>query len=142
MKTSDSGIKFVKEREGVFLTAYLDPIGIPTIGAGHIKGVRMGQAITMEQADALLREDLQESERAVNASVTVPLTQNQFDALVSFVFNLGEGNFKNSTLLRLLNQGDYKGAAGQFERWVNAGGKPLAGLVARRKAEAEMFLAR
>ena len=87
-----------------------------------------------------LRQDVAESERAVNQHVHVPLTQHQFDALVSFVFNLGAGNFRTSTLLKKLNARDYDGAAQEFGRWVQAGGKTLPGLVRRREAESALFL--
>jgi lysozyme len=95
--------------------------------------------ITEDEAGDLLREDIQSSEDAVNRLVTVPITQGQYDALVSFVFNLGRGNLASSTLLRLLNSGDYTGAAEQFPRWNQAAGKVLQGLVTRRAAEARMF---
>uniref|UniRef100_UPI001B316D19 lysozyme n=1 Tax=Pantoea ananas TaxID=553 RepID=UPI001B316D19 len=96
--------------------------------------------ITGEQADKYLREDLLVAELTINTNVKVKLTQNQFDALASFVFNLGSGNFVKSTLLKKLNAGDIAGAADEFGKWVNAGGKKLAGLVKRRAAEREVFI--
>ena len=108
-------------------------------GYGTTAGVKQGQTITKERADELLREDVARFEAQVLRLVKVPLTQGQFDALTSFVYNLGAGNLGNSTLLRLLNAGDYKGAAAQFDRWNKAGGKVLAGLVRRRAAERALF---
>ena len=99
----------------------------------------MGDTITKERAEELLRDDVKRFEGQVLRLVKVPLTQGQFDALVSFTYNLGAGNLSNSTLLRLLNVGDYSGAAAQFDRWVYASGKRLSGLVKRRAAERALF---
>lgn len=140
MKVSNNGINLVKRFEGLELKAYRDSVGILTIGYGHTHAVKAGDIITGEQADAFLREDLQVAELTVNTNVKVKLTQGQFDALVSFVFNLGSGNFVKSTLISKLNSGDYAGAADEFGKWVNAGGKKLPGLVKRRAAEREVFL--
>lgn len=140
MKVSNNGINLVKRFEGLELKAYRDSVGILTIGYGHTHAVKAGDIITGEQADAFLREDLQVAELTVNTNVKVKLTQGQFDALVSFVFNLGSGNFVKSTLIKKLNVGDYAGAADEFGKWVNAGGKKLPGLVKRRAAEREVFL--
>lgn len=140
MQTSNNGMSLIKRFEGLKLQAYRDSVGIPTIGYGHTQGVKMGDTITGEQADKFLREDLQVAELTINANVKVKLSQAQFDALASFVFNLGSGNFVKSTLLKKLNAGDYAGAAGEFGKWVNAGGKQLPGLVKRRAAEREVFL--
>ncbi|MDH2121645.1 lysozyme [Pantoea brenneri] len=140
MKVSNNGINLVKRFEGLELKAYRDSVGILTIGYGHTHAVKAGDAITGEKADAFLREDLQVAELTVNTNVKVKLTQGQFDALVSFVFNLGSGNFVKSTLIKKLNSGDYAGAADEFGKWVNAGGKRLPGLVKRRAAEREVFL--
>ncbi|WP_286882069.1 lysozyme [Pantoea sp. UBA5037] len=140
MKVSNNGINLVKRFEGLELKAYRDSVGILTIGYGHTHAVKAGDIITGEQADAFLREDLQVAELTVNTNVKAKLTQGQFDALVSFVFNLGSGNFVKSTLIRKLNAGDYAGAADEFGKWVNAGGKKLPGLVKRRAAEREVFL--
>lgn len=142
MKTSDAGVALIEEFEGCVLHAYPDPGtgGEPwTIGYGHTHGVQPGDICTREQAIEWLKEDLQWSEAAVSQYITVPLEQNQFDALVSFVFNVGQGNLAQSTLKRLLNAGDYAGAAGQFGRWVNGPNGPLPGLVRRRAAERAMF---
>lgn len=140
MKVSNNGINLVKRFEGLQLKAYKDSVGVLTIGYGHTHAVKAGDMITGVQADAFLREDLQVAELTVNTNVKVKLTQGQFDALVSFVFNLGSGNFVKSTLIKKLNAGDYAGAADEFGKWVNAGGKKLSGLVKRRAAEREVFL--
>lgn len=140
MKIDINGLNLIKHFEGLWLRAYKCPANIWTIGYGHTTGVCPDDVITEDQAISLLRKDIAESERAVNQYVHVPLTQNQFDALVSFVFNLGVGNFSTSTLLKKINAGDYDGAAREFGRWVNAGGKALPGLVRRRKAESALFL--
>lgn len=139
MQISKDGIDLIKQFEGLYLKAYRCPAGVPTIGYGHTAGVAVGQTITQQQADDYLRRDVRQFERAVARLVTVPLTQGQFDALVSFAFNLGEGALAQSTLLRLLNAGDYAGAAAQFDRWVYASGKKLSGLVKRRAAERALF---
>ena len=142
MQISKAGLDLIKQFEGLYLNAYRCPAGVPTIGYGHTAGVAMGQTITQQQADDYLRRDVRQFERAVARLVTVPLTQGQFDALVSFAFNLGEGALAQSTLLRLLNAGDYAGAAAQFDRWNKAGGRVLPGLVRRRAAERALFEAR
>lgn len=139
MHISETGLALIRQFEGLRLSAYRCPAGIPTIGYGTTAGVKMGDTITKERAEELLREDVKRFEAQVLRLVKVPLTQGQFDALVSFVYNLGAGNLSNSTLLRLLNAGDYKGAAAQFDRWVYASGKRLSGLVKRRAAERALF---
>ncbi|NHR05723.1 lysozyme [Chromobacterium haemolyticum] len=142
MKTSDAGITLVKSSEGLKLVAYKCPAGIWTNGYGHTgPDVTPGQVITQAQADALLARDLERFEAGVARLVKVPLNQNQFDALVCFSFNLGLGALQGSTLLRLLNAGDYAGAAAQFPRWNKAGGKELPGLTRRRAAEQSLFQA-
>lgn len=143
MKTSPKGIALIKSAEGLRLKAYPDPGtgGLPwTIGYGSTLGVTRTMVITAEQAEQMLAVDLVRFERAVERLVEVPINQGQFDALVSFAYNVGEGNFAKSTLLRRLNSGDSQGAAEQFGRWVNAGGKVLQGLVKRRAAERALFL--
>lgn len=140
MRISEKGIELIKSFEGLRLEAYLDSVAVPTIGYGHTRGVKLGQTITQEQADALLEEDIHEFELAIQRLVHVNLTQNQFDALVSFTFNLGIGSLKQSTLLKKLNAGDITGAANEFNRWVYAGGKKLTGLVKRRSAERLLFI--
>lgn len=139
MHISDAGLALIRQSEGLRLRAYLCPAGIPTIGYGSTAGVKMGQTITAERAEELLREDLRQFEAAVSRLVKVPLSQGQFDALTSFAFNLGAKSLEKSTLLRLLNAGDYPGAAAQFDRWVYASGKKLSGLVKRRAAERALF---
>ncbi|WP_337881804.1 lysozyme [Chromobacterium haemolyticum] len=142
MKTSDAGITLVKSSEGLKLVAYKCPAGIWTNGYGHTgPDVTPGMVITQAQADALLARDLSRFEAGVARLVKVPLNQNQFDALVCFSFNLGLGALQGSTLLRLLNAGDYAGAAAQFPRWNKAGGKELPGLTRRRAAEQSLFQA-
>lgn len=138
MKTVNKEI--VKEFEGLRLEAYKCPADVWTIGYGHTRGVIPGDVITEKEAEIFLAEDLEDAESAVNEYVEVKLNQNQFDALVSFVYNLGAGNFKSSTLLRKLNAGDYLGAANEFKRWNKAGGKVLNGLVRRRAAECNLFI--
>ena len=143
MKISPKGIALIKSSEGLRLKAYPDPGtgGVPwTIGYGSTSGVTRNMVITEAQAEQMLAEDLMRFERIVERLVRVPVNQGQFDALVSFTYNVGEGNFTNSTLLRKLNTGDTAGAAEQFSRWVHAGGKALPGLVTRRAAERALFL--
>jgi lysozyme len=143
MRISDAGLRFIKAHEGLRLEAYPDPgTGDKpwTIGYGHTgPEVVPGLRITAERAEELLRADVARFEAAVTRLVKVPLSGPQFDALVSFAFNVGEGALARSTLLRVLNAGDYADAAKQFDRWVNAGGKPMPGLVRRRRAERTMF---
>ena len=144
-KTSDKGIGLIKEFEGCSLAAYRCPAGVWTIGYGHTgkvdgKAVSLGMRITQTKAAQLLREDLASFEAAVNAAVKTLITQNMFDALVSFSYNCGAGALRNSTLLRKLNAGDYLGAADEFPKWNKAGGKVLNGLVRRREAERKLFL--
>lgn len=137
---SHAGIDLIKRFEGCRLTAYQCPAKVWTIGYGHTKTCKPGQKINLIEAERLLRQDLIVFEAALNKLVTVPLSQNQYDALVSFVFNVGSTALARSTLLVLLNRHDYLGAAEQFLRWTKAGNVTLAGLVARRKAEYELFL--
>jgi lysozyme len=141
MKISQNGINLIKHYEQCRLQTYRDATGTPTIGWGHTgKDVRMGMTITQSEADRLLTEDLARFVNAVNTYANVPLSQNQFDALVSFTYNCGEGNLRTSTLLRKLNSKDYKGAAAEFPRWNRSKGKILKGLINRRAAEQALFL--
>lgn len=143
MNISDAGIALIKEFEGCKLTAYPDPGtgGEPwTIGVGHTGNVFPGDVITQDRADALLREDLGRFEKCVNAALTVTVSQPQFDALVSFAFNLGCGAMAGSTLMRKLNAGDAAGAGTEFRHWNRAGGAVMAGLTRRREAERDLFL--
>lgn len=140
MEISQAGLDSIKKHEGLRLRAYRDAVGIWTIGYGHTgPEVTPGMEISEGEAESMLREDVLECEACIEEHVTVDLTQGQFDALCSFIFNLGCGAFERSTLLKLLNEGDYAGAAQQFGRWVNAGGKQLPGLVKRRGDELAMF---
>lgn len=148
MKISHEGLKFIKSFEGLRLSPYQCSANAWTIGWGHTRKVDSTGAtingkklpiITEAIAEDLLLEDIMQFELAVNRLVQVPLTQNQFDALVSFAFNLGAGALQKSTLLKKLNKGDYKGAAKEFKRWNKAGGRVINGLITRRKEEAEMF---
>lgn len=140
MKTSDSAVELIKGFEGVRLKAYDDGVGVMTIGVGHINGVQGGDIITEDQADDYLRDDLGTAESAVSRLVKVPLNQCQFDALVSFTFNLGAGALASSTLLKKLNAGDYGASGDEFLRWNRAGGRIMAGLTKRRMAERMLFL--
>lgn len=140
MPISNNGIALVQQSESCSLVAYKDPIGIWTIGFGHIKDVKQGDTCTYSQAIEWLKQDTEEAESYVNDLVKVSLNQNELDALIDFVFNLGPTNFKNSTLLRLINEGNKLAAAQQFERWNKAGGKVLSGLTKRRLAEKALFL--
>lgn len=139
MKIRNIGI--IKKHEGLRLEAYLPtPNDVWTIGYGHTHTAKQGMKITEPQAEELLRRDIAWAENAVNKSAVVPLTQNQFDALVSFVFNVGEGAFGSSTLLRMLNAKDYEGAANQLLRWNKQKGRVLNGLTKRREEERKLFL--
>jgi lysozyme len=138
-KYSPGGLAFTEYFEGCRLAAYQCEAGVWTIGYGHTKGVKPGQWCTREQAEQWLIDDVAGAEAAVNRLVKVPINQAQFDALVDFVFNLGEGNFAGSTLLKRLNAGDYAGAGAQFGAWVRAGGHVSNGLVKRRKDNEELF---
>lgn len=145
MSVSAKGIDLICSFEGLRLTAYDDGVGVWTIGFGTIKypnGVRVkrGDTCTLEQAKSYMKYDLIEFEHTVNSLAKVLLNQNQFDALVSLTYNIGSGAFKGSTLLKKLNLSDYKGAAEQFDVWVNAGGKRMQGLANRRAKEKSLFL--
>ena len=145
MQISDKGIALIKQFEGCKLTAYQDSFGVWTIGYGWTKPVdgkpiRAGMTIKQETAERLLKTGLVSYESDVFRLVKVSLTQGQFDALVSFTYNLGARSLSTSTLLRKLNAGDYAGAADEFLRWNKAGGKVLNGLTRRREAERALFL--
>ena len=145
MQTSDKGIALIKEFEGCKLTAYQDSGGVWTIGYGWTqpvdgKPIRAGMTIKQETAERLLKTGMVSYESDVSRLVKVGLTQGQFDALVSFTYNLGARSLSTSTLLRKLNAGDYAGAADEFLRWNKAGGKVLNGLTRRREAERALFL--
>lgn len=142
---SDRGLELIKLSEGYSDKAYSDPIGIPTIGYGTIRvngrPVTLGMTCTKEEASCWLKEHVESiAQRALDSLVRVPLTQNQADALLSFIYNVGAGNFEKSTLLKFLNEGKYEQAADQLLRWNRAGGKVLPGLTARRLEERALFL--
>jgi len=140
MKTSSNGLALIKQFEGLRTQAYICPAGVLTIGYGSTGAhVKRGMVITEAQATALLAQDVVRFEKGVNG-LGVALTQNQFDALVSFAFNVGEKALRDSTLAKKLKAGDIKGAAAQFGAWVKGGGKTLPGLVRRRAAEAALFV--
>ena len=152
MKTSKDGINLIRYFEGCRTKAYLDSVGVPTIGYGHTKGVKLGTIITESKAEELLKDDLFYFEQKILDLVKVPLTQNQFDALVSFTFNVGEGSLGRSTLLKRLNKVVYyhpramASIADEFLKWDKARNpktgklEPLAGLTKRRHAERLMFI--
>lgn len=138
--TGVSDLTLIKDFEGVRLTSYKDMVGVWTIGYGHTKTAKPGMRITMYGATELLRQDLVWVEKAIKRNVKVPLTQNQYDALASWVFNLGETNLRKSTLLKKLNAGDYTGAGQEMLRWNKAGGKVVRGLTRRREAEVALWM--
>lgn len=142
LSVSPAGLALIARYEGFSADWYACPAGKQTIGYGHVyrDGDDFDTPISHEFATALLRRDASAAERSVSQLVRVPLTQNQFDALVSLVFNIGAGNFSTSTLLHVLDRGDYQAAADQFLVWRKAGGKVLHGLEQRRQAERAMFL--
>ena len=139
MAISQEGIALIKRFEGCELKSYRCSAGVPTIGYGSTKGVSMDMEITQERAEALLIEDISDFEEEVNKCVKVPLTQNQFDALVAWTFNLGGTNLRNSTMLKVLNEGEYEKVPSEMKRWNKAAGKTLDGLIRRREAESLLF---
>lgn len=143
MQLSYNGLEFIKLNEGFEEKAYKDTGGVWTIGYGSTKvdgtPVQQGQTITPEKAAAQLQFDIAWAQTAVNKMVTVPLSQNQFDALVDFVYNVGESAFSKSTLRRVLNQRNYAEAAKQFLRWVYDNGKVIEGLKNRRERTVTLF---
>lgn len=145
MHTSEKGISLIKEFEGCRLTAYQDSVGVWTIGYGWTqpvdgKPIRAGMTINQETAERLLKTGLVSYEADVSKMLKVGVSQCQFDALVSFCYNLGAKSLSSSTLMRKLNAGDVNGAADEFLRWNKAGGNVLAGLTRRREAERSLFL--
>lgn len=146
MRISPRGLSLLKQFEGCILVPYKDSAGLYTIGYGHL--IADGRTLpdsakyklTQKQADMLLQYDVIQRERAVERLCTVPLNQNEFDALVSFVFNLGAGCFQRSTIRQKLNRGDRAGAAKVLLRYNRAGGKVIKGLVNRRMAEFKLFM--
>ncbi len=139
---SARGLDMIRKHEGLRLKAYMPtPNDVPTIGYGHTKGVKMGDVITEAQAIQFLKEDIAWVERAIDRYVKVPLNQNQYDALASWVFNLGATNFLKSTMLKRLNEGNYNAVPSEMKRWNKQKGKVLAGLTRRRAEEAALFAA-
>jgi len=149
MTPSNKCVDLIKRFEGCKLNAYLDPVGIPTIGYGSImwpdgKRVKLGQKITLQQAEDMLKWEIDIKAKPVNSLLAkVAVNQNQFDALISFAYNLGIGALTRSTLLKkvIANPCDVS-IRDEFMKWVNAGGKKLAGLVRRRKAEADLYFSK
>jgi len=139
MKISQEGVDLIKHFEGCELEAYLCPANVWTIGYGHTFNVKEGDVIDQEAAEALLIEDLEEFEGYVTSLVEIELEQHQFDALVSWTFNLGPVNLKESTMLNRINFGPLSDVPFQLQRWTRAGGKVLDGLVKRRAAEAALW---
>lgn len=139
MKASEKGLALIRSFEGLRLNAYKCLAGVVTIGYGTTKGVKMGDTVTKEEAEELLRLDVQRFVDHIAALVTVPLNQNHIDALASFVYNVGPTAFAKSTLLKYLNAGLYKDAADQFLRWNKAANNVVAGLTRRRVAEKTLF---
>ena len=142
MEISAEGLALIKKFEGCELEAYQCSAGVWTIGYGHTKGVQPGDTWSQSHAEHMLEVELEEYQSYINKYVTVNLSQNQFDALVSWVYNLGPNNLKASTLLKVLNSGDYEGVPAQIRRWNKAGGVVLDGLIRRREAEALLFIGR
>lgn len=144
MEISDNGIAFIKKEEGERLNAYYDVVGILTIGVGHTgevngRSIAEHTRITPEKSTELLKKDLETVERAIAVNITAPLSQNQYDALCSLIFNIGSGAFAGSSVKRKLNEWDYIGAADAFLMWKRAG-KALDILLPRRERERELFL--
>lgn len=139
-KLSNNGLELIKKHEGLRLKTYDDGVGILTIGYGSTgDDVYWGLTITQEQAEKLLKEDVTWAEDVVNSVVLVDLNQNEFDALVSFVFNIGSEAFSNSTLLKYLNRNKRDDASNEFSRWIYGGGRKLDGLIVRRQKEQALF---
>ena len=139
MKISQEGLSLIKKFEGCELEAYRCAANVLTIGYGSTKGVKEGDTITQEEADSLLLHEMDEYESYINDMVKSDLKQNEFDSLVSWVFNLGPSNLSSSTLLQKLNNKDWNDVPNQIKRWNKAGGQVKQGLVRRREAEALLF---
>lgn len=143
MSVSPRGVAFIKSFEREILRVYDDGYGFPTVGVGHLvkpeDGLKLGERITKERSDAFFAKDLADHAEPVDELVKVPLTQGQYDALVSLVFNIGGGNFKKSTVLRQLNLGNYAAAKAHFDDWIKSNGQVSRGLVRRRNEEQIIF---
>lgn len=140
LSISLTGLGLIKAFEGTSQTAYLDSVAVPTICTGSTRNVFLGQTATPQECDVRLQEDVSYAGKALGRLVAVRLTQGQYDALVSFVFNVGPGAFSKSTMLRRINAGQCEAAGREFYRWDHAGGKKLRGLTKRRAAEAAVWL--
>lgn len=141
-RMSERGVQLIRVFEGFSPFVYKDAGGLPTIGYGHLiqPGEKFVEPLIGPPAEQLLIADIKPKERDVNRLVIIPLRQPQFDALTCFTFNVGSGSFGGSTLLKKVNASDHAGAALQFSRWVNVNGKPLRGLIMRRRAESNLYL--
>ena len=139
MNISNEGLSLIKKFEGCELDSYKCAAGVWTIGYGSTHGIEKGMSISKSRAEELLLEDIAQFEDIVDKAVSVNLSQNQYDALVSWTFNLGGGNLNSSTMLKVLNAGDYENVPEQIKRWNKAGGQVKQGLVRRREAEALLF---
>ncbi len=141
MKTNKRALQIIKSCESLRLQSYLCPAGVWTIGYGHTQGVKPGQTITEAQAEKFLQEDIEQKERALDGLLSFRLNENQYSALVSWVYNLGEGNFAKSTLRKVINAdpNDREGIAREWLRWNKSGGKELRGLTIRRQMELDLY---
>ena len=139
MHISEEGLCLIKKFEGCEMRAYLDAVNVPTIAYGRTKNVKLGDTCTKQQAEEWLLEEIKEYENYVEDAVKVPLNQNQFDALVSWTYNLGPSNLNSSTMLKKLNAKEYEDVPAQIKRWNKAGGQVLEGLTRRRNAESLLF---
>ena len=139
MKISEDGLELIKKFEGCETSAYQDSVGVWTIGFGHTKGVEEGQTCSIEDAESMLADEMDEYEGYINNMVKVDLQQHEFDSLVAWVYNLGPTNLGESTMLKVLNGGQFDRVPDEMNRWTRAGGEILEGLVRRRQAESLMF---
>lgn len=139
MKISEDGLELIRNFEGCETSAYQDSVGVWTIGFGHTKDVEEGQTCSMEDAETMLADEMDEYEGYINDMVRVDLQQHEFDSLVAWVYNLGPTNLGESTMLKVLNGGQFDRVPDEMNRWNRAGGEVLEGLVRRRQAESLMF---
>ena len=139
MKISEDGLELIKKFEGCETSAYQDSVGVWTIGFGHTKDVEEGQTCSIEDAESMLTDEMDEYEGYINNMVKVDLQQHEFDSLVAWVYNLGPTNLGESTMLKVLNGGQFDRVPNEMNRWTRAGGEILEGLVRRRQAESLMF---
>ena len=139
LRASENAFKIIRHFEGFYPNAYDDGDGTITIGYGTIEGVKMGDTITKSEAERRMRKEVEEKGKSIIKNIRVPLAQDQFDALISFSYNMGTGPLSSSTFSRYLNDGEYEKAINEFPRWINDGGKPSSGLLRRRKSEMVLF---